>query len=119
MFVEKGSPDPIHEAIDQVIAALFYCWDMELEMFEQLAHKKFSLLYPVIVLDGQLFSAHVEPSGNIELKESNHLQLKVLKALKEPLILDGIENSRVLSYKPIIIDIVCKEYFEKYLEYYR
>ena len=118
MFDQKNYPDPIHEALNQVIDALLYCWDMEIQLFQELAHKKTSLLYPVIVLDGLLFKAHIEVDGNINLEETKHLQLKVNKALKKPLISQGINNSLVLSIKPISVDIITKGYLEQYLDNY-
>lgn len=116
-FIKGDKPDVILDAINQVSNALLYCWGMEMSLFEKLMHKRISLLYPIIVLDGQLFSAKVGSEGEIDIKASEHLQLKVSRALEEPLKIRYIgEKSIVLSVKYFIIDIVQKSYFKTFLE---
>jgi len=115
-FVKKRKGDPILEAINQVLNALIFCFDIETAMYEKLVNKKFTFLYPIIVLDGKLFSAKVQPSGEIELTESSHLQLKVIRALKEPMVVKGRKGSYVMAIKPFIIDIVLQDYFQEFLK---
>lgn len=117
-FQSKGGHDGdvILKAINQVLDALIYWWETEMELFEKVAKKRVSLLYPVIVLDGKLFSARISSDGNISLNQSNHLQLRVARALREPLTLRFSQSSSiVLSIKNFIIDIIEKDFFESYL----
>jgi hypothetical protein len=114
-FVERNcKSDPILEAVNQVIDALFYSHNIELELYEKL-ERNFTFLYPIIVLDGKLFSARIEPDGNIELTESSHLQLKVLKGFKDPFTFRSGTVNYIKSMKPYIIDIVLKDYFSEFL----
>lgn len=115
-FVKGGKPDVILEAINQVLNALIFCWETEMYLFKKMEHKYVCIFYPIIVLDGQLFSARVGPDGNVDIKASQHLQLKVAKALEEPVSIKYGERSVLLSIKYFIIDIVQKSYFENFLE---
>lgn len=102
--------------MNQVTDALAYSNKMEIDLYDKLADKQFAILYPIIVIDGKLFSARIEPNGNIELRESNHLQLKVLKAFDEPITVEESKGDYILSTKPVIIDIVLKDYFNEFLK---
>jgi hypothetical protein len=114
---EKSSGDVTLKAINQVLDGLIFSMKMEIERFQQLAQKRISFLYPVIVFDGRLFSAKLLPNGEIETKERESLQLKVSRALKETLILPySKDREAVMSVKSYIIDIVHKDHFEEYIK---
>lgn len=116
-FVSKRKPDIILEAINQVSNALMFFMEQELYYIEQHGAKRVSFFYPVIILDGRLFSAQVEPDGKIKLAESNYLQLRVTRALREPPKLRwSKDKSMVLFLKDFIVDIVRKEYLEEFLK---
>jgi len=119
-FTEKRNPDIILNAINQVINALLFFIEQELSFLEEHASKhvpRVSFFYPVIILDGMLFSAQVNPDGKIELTESQYLQLNVTRAMKEPLRLKwSRDKSKVLFQKEFVIDIVQKNYLEEFLK---
>jgi len=116
-FVSKGRPDVILEAVGQVLDALRFFANQELDYIQKCGSKRVSFFYPVIILDGRLFSARVEPDGDIKLDETAYLQLKVTRALEEIEKLSWSETmEKVLFIKDVIIDIVRKEYLEEFLK---
>jgi len=111
-FVKSGEPDVIAKAINQVLDGLVFSSEQQVYL-EEINW----FYYPVIILDGRLFSAHVEPTGKIEITESKYLQLKVMRGLEEPeeIKVDGIRTI-VSATKSYIIDIVKIDYLEGFLK---
>ena len=117
-FVSHGKPDVILDAINQVLNALDYCLEKENQMQPHLESRK-TISYPVILLDGKLFSARVESDGDIKLSESKHLQLMVRRGLPSPMQVQISGTDALLSpIKLYIIDIVRKDGLEEFLEYF-
>ena len=114
-FVSKGEPDQILKAINQVVDATVYTLGMEINLFEKFIVKRISFIYPIILLDGKLFSAKVQSNGDIQLNESQYLQLKVSRALSNPEKREFNEGNIAQSIKYFIIDIVQKDYFSEFL----
>jgi hypothetical protein len=115
-FVSKGEPDQILKAINQVVDATIYTLSMEIDLFEKLIIKRISFIYPIILLDGKLFSAKVQNNGDIQVNEAQYLQLKVSRALSNPEKMEFQGGNIMLSIKYFIIDIVQKDYFPEFLE---
>jgi len=116
-FIKKRSSDVILEAIVQVLDALLFFWEQEVYSIEEYKLSRVTFFYPIIILDGRLFSAHVKPNGEIESHESNYLQLKVTRALREPEKIRWSESmSKILYRKDFIIDVVRKDYIEEFLK---
>jgi hypothetical protein len=113
----QGGGDVILKAINQVLDSLIFSWEMETERYVKLKNKIVSVLYPIIVFQGKLFSAQVLPDGEIRTNEAKFLQLRVSRALKELTTFRYSEtNSLVVSVKDFIIDVVHQDYFEEYLK---
>jgi hypothetical protein len=111
MFHEKRDPDTILDGINQVIEA-FYFIANSAENPELDAH----FVYPVIVLDGTIFSAKIDEDGKINLTEQDYLQLRVRKGLKDPEKIYVLPTfSITTNTQEIIIDIVKIDYLEDFL----
>ena len=109
--MESGKPDVILEAINQVLDALVFVSQQEIE-----PEVSPWFYYPVIVLDGRLFSARVESNESIAVTESSYLQLRVVRGLKKAERI-RVEDSRIISTntKSYIIDIVRRDSLEEFL----
>jgi len=105
----------IFHAKNQVLSALTHLFKQRVEMFQgNFQHKTF--FYPIIVFDGDLYSAIIN-ENNIELIKENHILLSVERELSKKREIRLSENtSRYQEYKPYLIDIVKKECFEEYLK---
>ena len=67
-----------------------------------------SMIYPVIVLNGRLMTYQI---GG-EVKETKHVHYLFELLATEPLPIAG----KIISTKPIVIDIVQLDYFREFLE---
>lgn len=108
----------IHHAVAQVMNALNFYLNRENEYIETYNRGEVVLFYPIIVFDGELFSAIVEEES-IQLAEENHVQLYVSRELShaaEVLWDVKTKSKRLVKTKPFIINIVKKGYLEKFLE---
>lgn len=111
-FVESGKPDVVEEAINQVLDSLVF--SSQQQMYSEYVYLFY---YPVIILDGRLFSARVEPAGNITVNESKYLQLRVMRGLKKPEEIKVDDARSIVTHaKTNIIDIVRIDFLEEFLK---
>ena len=106
----------IFHAKNQVITVMTRLVNQRNESFRDFpdAVSKF-FYYPIIVFDGTLYSATIN-EDHIDLHEENHLLLSVERELPKKRSIHISENtSSDQSYKPYLIDIVKKEYFEEFI----
>ena len=94
-FKDHSSPSEIYKAIDSLLSFLCYKRDSFLKRRSELDFST-DFLFPIIVLDGSLFEARVN-GDEINVEEQNHIQLRT----------DYREEI-------FIVDVVKKEYFEKF-----
>jgi hypothetical protein len=109
--IDKSGPGAtIDRAINQVYGAL--------KFFIRQTGGEFPVLYyPVIVFDGEIYEAYYKDE-NLETKKSDHIYLQFDVAFNKPEIMERIGTRKidaVLSSKSYVIDVVKKEYFEKFL----
>lgn len=111
----KRSPDVILEAINQVVDSLLYTFDSCQHALPKNI-PVYWFFYPVIILDGLLFSAVVETNGKIRLNEAEYLQLSVRRGLMKPEKIQ-LSKRRLLETltKDIMIDIVRMDFLEQFL----
>ena len=116
-FVESGKPDVILEAINQVLDSLTFTYD---QFSKGKIYGVFpTFFYPIIILDGRLFSAQVKPDGDIIVTETDYLQLWARKGLREPEEIEVADSSTISSFtKDIVIDIVRFDFLEKFLKFF-
>ena len=96
-FKKLSTPSEIYKGIDSVLSFLFYKREYFLKRRKELGF--FTVFFfPIIVFDGNLFEANVE-EGIVNVKEQTHIQLRT------------DYNEEIF-----IIDVVKKEYFEKFLD---
>jgi len=109
----------IFHAKNQVITALTHLLDQRIEMYNGASLITKTFFYPIIVFDGDLYSAIIN-EDNIDLVEENHLLLSIERELSKKREIRLSENTtRSQEYKPYLIDIVKKEYFEEYLKIFQ
>jgi hypothetical protein len=106
----------IFHAKNQVISALTLLIEKRVELQhrnQELKNKIF--YYPIIVFDGALYSAIINEES-IQLNEENQLLLSIERELSTRTDIGSSANStRTQEYKPYMIDIVKKDFFEEYL----
>jgi hypothetical protein len=105
----------IFHAKNQILSALMQFEDQWTTMNRPSQCNTLIFFYPIIVFEGLLYSATIT-EGDIQLSEESHLLLNVERecAIKQNIYLDTTTLRRQI-YKPYLIDIVKKEYFEKFL----
>ncbi|WP_440950850.1 hypothetical protein [Methanosphaerula subterraneus] len=107
----------IYHAKNQILSSVSRLYNQREQMHKESGvYSGFTFIYPIIVFDGQLFSATIDEK-DIRLSEENHLILSVEKELlkKRTIQLDH-DLQQDQEYKPYFIDIIKKEYFEEFLE---
>lgn len=117
-FWNQDRPNPIYKAINQVVNALIFYLEQQSAV---ISNKKETtlLLYPIIVFKGMLFSAEFN-DGKLDINEENHIQLLVEREIKNPESLPWTDTKeKILTSKPIIIDIVSIDYFEEFLSNFK
>jgi len=103
----KGTGEfPIGFAINQTIDNLSETYSRELDLVEK-ATPTIILIYPIIVLNGDLVSY----SASGELKIEEHLSYLANLTSKEALSVAG----KLWRFKPIVIDFVTLSYLENFL----
>jgi hypothetical protein len=106
----------IYNAITQVVDALIFYLNRDSEILGKNNINEISILYPVIVFDGNLYSASVE-NDNVNLFEEKMVQLKYSLQLKEPMEIPwDLKNRKIIKQKDIIINVVKKEYLKEFLD---
>jgi hypothetical protein len=106
----------IYKAVSQVVDALMFYLIRDNKIINQNNINEISLLYPVIVFDGPLFSAEIK-NDDVFLNEENHVQLLFSLQLDTPFKIQwDYKSKKLIKQKSIIIDIVKKEYFSEYLK---
>ena len=116
-FVSSGKPDVILDAINHVLDALDYIRMMITNIINKYKIKMERIFYPVIVLDGKLFSARIEENENVVATETDYLQLRVDRALKEPIITNMTNKAVQWEFsRTYIIDVVRKNYLGDFLK---
>lgn len=116
-FVKSGNPDVILDAVNHLIDSINSCKRTPLDVKKKIDVQAYDIYYPIIILDGRLYSAKIEIDGKIRVSEANHLQLKVSRLVKETKILkmtkEEIEWAETDDY---IIDIVRKDFLGEFLK---
>jgi hypothetical protein len=106
----------IFHAKNQVISATNHLLEQQsvrYNLYSELNLKTF--FYPIILFDGLLYSATIE-KNDVNLTEENHILLSIERELPKKSTIYLKANSFVdFEYKPYIIDIVKKDYFNDYL----
>jgi hypothetical protein len=116
-FVSSGKPDVILDTINHVIDAVNYVCLMSTNLMTKYNVRWEQIYYPVIIFDGKLYSAKIETDESITTTESNHLQLRVERALKEPEISEmSIKEVHYNISRSYIIDIVRKDFLSEFLK---
>lgn len=118
-FVAKGKPDVILDAINHLLDSLNFAQNATSRLNEKYGVRLLEVFYPVIIFDGELFSARIKPNGDIRITKSRHLQLKVCRAIKEPKLIElsSIEMQWEIS-REYMIDIVTKDSLDDFLKYF-
>lgn len=105
---EKGGPDQIFTACNQLTKFIAYSFQQSMRRIERsLSTRRVMIMFfPVIVFDGIFYEATLDANSSIVLARRRHLLLS--------------RRSR-WSFAPeeersFLIDVVAKEHFEKYLE---
>jgi len=106
----------INQALDQVLNSLMFLFEQEYLFLEKYKIASAKIMYPVIVLDGQLLSAIVS-KDDIAVSEASHVQLHIVRQEKNTIDIPwSKEMMRILKSKTFVIDIVQKDYFEEFLK---
>lgn len=114
--INEKKSQMIYNAISQVVNALIFYLNRDSEILDKNNINEISLIYPIIVFDGPLYSAFIK-DDDIELKEENHIQLSFSLQLKKPMEIQwDLKNRKIIKQKDIIIDIVKKEYLPEFLQ---
>jgi hypothetical protein len=113
-FTDPNNESQIFKAIKQVIDCLiFYKYRSETILKES---DKIHSFHPIIVFDGDLFSAKINDNEK-NIEEENHIQLLVMKEFSEPITLKWSTNRLIdVMSKSYVIDVVKKEYFDEFLK---
>ncbi len=98
--------DLTKEAIDQTVEHFLEAWRLELDTIEKTV-PRVTLIYPVIVLNGRLMTYEI--GGDVQ--EVDHVLYLFEFLANEPTPIGG----RVITTKPIVIDIVSLSYFSEFL----
>jgi len=116
-FVKSGKPDVIFDTINHLIESIDSYKKTTLDLKKKITFQGYDIYYPVIILDGKLFSAKIEIDGKIKVSEVNYLQLEVSRLRKEAELL-GISNVQITwsNTKDYVIDVVRKGFFEEFLK---
>lgn len=115
---DETRPNPIFKAITQVVMAFAFYMNQDQEFLNMTDSKQISLFYPVIVLDGRLFSANIsnEEFNEYNLTEEDHISLLINYELEKPYRMWSNNKMWTIKTKRLIIDIVKKEYLETFLD---
>jgi hypothetical protein len=105
----------IFGAVEQVMSALRFYTVREDEHMNKNQLNGMEFVYPIIVFDGLLCSAHIE-NEKINIKEEDRIALHIIEELDKAIELWGANTVTSVISKPFIINVVKKEYFEKFLE---
>lgn len=118
-FGDPDKPNPIYKAINQVVNALIFYFEQQSDVIYEHKKERIVLVYPIIVFEGMLFSAEFI-DGKWDIKGENHIQLLVERETKNPKLLPWTETKgKIITSKPIIIDIVSIDYFEEFLSNFK
>ena len=108
--------NPIYKSITQIISALKFYTNQEHMFLRSLHSEEIVFYYPIIVFDGDLFSAIIDENGDITLNEENHVQLKIRIEYDRPVVKRVIDKRGIFRSRVIIIDIVKKNYLDEFLK---
>ncbi len=115
----KNQESPIYRAINQVINALGFYAKREDALMRKYSLKNVVFIYPIIVFDGKLLSATINGS-DIDISEEQHVMLYTNIEIEDVEPVRWTPSiSRFKRTKPVIIDVVHKDYFEKYLDFFK
>ena len=111
----KKSKDYIHETILQLISAVATTVTTYSEFQSRIAHKRLFFYYPLIVLDGDLYSSKISDAETIEIIPRDHVQL--LMNVQDETRSEKWGNKKIVTKdSKLIIDIVKKEYLSDFLD---
>lgn len=105
---DEKQKDTIFESVNQVVK--YICYKQEKialkikESYKYQIFPFFLIFYPIIIFDGDLYNVFLE-KDELSIEKRNHI---ILKHQYQPKYVDGS--------KPFFIDIIKKDYFEKYLQ---
>ena len=118
-FKNPDKPNPIHKAINQVVNALIFYFDQQSEVIGKSTKERIIFIYPIIVFKGMLFSAKFIDE-KLDIMEEKHIPLLVERETSNPALMPWTDTkSRIITSKPIIIDIVSIDYFEEFLSNFK
>lgn len=116
-FVTSGKPDVILDAVNHVIDSINFCKNIVLNMLKKINYTVYEIYYPVIILDGRLYSAKINMNGSVKVSETSYLQLGVSRLREDAEITELSEDCiEFHDSEDYIIDIVRKDFFEDFLK---
>ena len=107
--------DYIHDTILQLISALKATVDSYEEFQNKVVHKRVYFYYPIIVLDGDLYTSKISAAETIEIVPKNHVQL-LMHLIGDSQIEQWGNKKNVNKDYKLIIDIVKKEFLSDFLD---
>lgn len=114
-FKNPDKSNPIHKAINQVVNALIFYFDQESEVIGKSTKERIIFIYPIIVFKGMLFSAKFSDE-KCDIVEEKHIPLLVEREISNPTFMPWTDTKRrIITSKPVIIDIVSIDYLEEFL----
>jgi L-ribulose-5-phosphate 3-epimerase UlaE len=109
---KNGDRNPVEKAVNQTLRGFLESLKREVEWIEKVSYD-IVLIYPIIVLNGNLISYSINSSGELNSGNlRNHIIYLTNISIKKPYPL----ARRVPRIKPVAIDIVTLTYLEKFLE---
>ena len=108
---DKKESRRIYESVKQIRSALYFYMNRERLKIGGYTSEVAVIFYPIIVVDGELFSVLIEKDAT-KLKPEKHIQVLINTEFTKPI---RIQNMRI-STKPFIIDVARKDYFEDFLK---
>lgn len=110
----KGK-DYIYETIFQLYSALNASIKIYTELQNKIVHKRIFFYYPIIVLDGELYSSKIKGIDTIEINPINRIQL-LLNFQRETHSIKWGGKRKIRKDEKFMIDVVKKEYFSNFLD---
>ena len=112
----KNDKDHIYDAVFQLFNATMETQINDRELIDNVEYGRVYFYYPIIVLDGELYSSAISDIDKIDITPQNHVQLHMNFQMGEADIEKWGDKSIVKNTHEFIIDIVKKEYLNEFLE---
>lgn len=111
----KKTKDYIHDTILQLLSALKTTNKIYDDFQNKVVHKRVYFYYPIIVLDGDLFTSKIWDEETIEIVPSDHVQL-LMNFTSDAQSKKWGNKKIVKKDSKLIIDIVTKEYLSDFID---